>query len=184
MASLGVWADRTTECGPGQPFRRYLVGQMRQACAVAAIAVSVFLSSGLASAGLPGVELEGSKSADGTFKDLTRARVKDSRDLFVQASNVSGEAYDATMTDDVLGPGDSDYRIRWFKGDKDITDKVRGPGYDFSVANNDEKRFRVRVKVRADNPKRICFRPLMQGPAFGGNEAFFAINRRSACDAG
>lgn len=132
-------------------------------------------------AGLPGVELEGAKSPEGPYKDLIRTKVEDSRNLYLQASNASGEAYDATLTDETFGPGAGDYRFRWFKGNQEITDAVRGAGYEFSVANGDEQRFRVRVKVRANNPKRICLSPLMQGPAFGGNDASFAINGRTVC---
>ena len=149
--------------------------------AISAGTAMLLLGSGLALAGLPGVELEGSKTADGTYKDLTRVRVADNRDVFVRASNESGDPYDATLMDQATGPGKGDYKLRWFKGDQEITEAVRGSGYEFSVANQDQERFRVRVKVKANNPKRLCFVPLMQGPAFGGNNAFFAINGRNAC---
>lgn len=148
----------------------------------ATAALVACLLAGIAMAGAPGINLKGAKRADGPYRELVRVNVTDPRNLYVKAVNRSDDAIEATLSEQTFGPGSGgDYEFTWFRGDTDISHDVQTSGYDFSIPSDKARKFRVRVKPDVPDPARVCLNPTMTGPAFGGNDAFFAINGRRAC---
>lgn len=49
-----------------------------------------------------------------------------------------------------------EYRVRWFKGNKDITDDVEGDGLEVTLKAHADKIFRSRVKRVEDSSEETC----------------------------
>ena len=79
--------------------------------------------------------------------------------VFWRARNQDTEHHVVDLTENLGGEGVNDYRIRWFRGKTDVTKKVTGPGYEFSLSPDDKRKFEVTIKARKANPKPVCITP-------------------------
>jgi hypothetical protein len=157
--------------------------------AVTIIACTAALGAGLAAvpaiAGGPGTpKVTGAKQKDGPYALKQNVRIKRAKSLYVKVKSTHDQNQTATLAQNVVGPGDADYQIDWFRGDEDISHDVQTSGYDFPLKPEKAKIFRVRVKPEADAPRKLCLYSNVQVdvPSTGTNGAFFAIKRKDVCE--
>lgn len=109
------------------------------------------LAAGPASAGDPFFEVSASKHKDGPYLNTTQnvnVPIGDAKSLYWKVKHVTGGKLEMRFTDALTEtPNPEGLEIRWFKGTKEITDEVKGSGYEFTLPNGSRKFFRARVKA-------------------------------------
>ena len=127
------------------------------------VGVLAFALAGPADAGGDSLLLNAkvSKHLDGPYKGQIEATIDpgDAKNLYLKVKNRTGTSQAAELTDSGDPPP---YSAKFFKGSKNITDEVQGLGYEFNVAADGVKKFRMRMK-RADSPAGAgtCLRPIV-----------------------
>ena len=108
--------------------------------------------------------------------------VTEKRNLYVKVISTTNQAQNVSLFENATS-GVSDFQIRWFKRDVDVSHDVQTSGHDFVLKPDRAKLFRARIKPLDDTPGTICLYPSVKvssGPAlFGGR---FAINNSGACE--
>lgn len=134
-------------------------------------------------AGETSPDLQGAKKPDGPYtSDVLMVGVEGKRDLYVKAVSNADVAEHWYLKEAVGGPGAGDYKFRWFKGTKEITDEVEDAGHEFKLRAHKSRRFRVQVKVTAAGPPEdACLDPgIHPGPMLAAaDRVFFALNAQA-----
>jgi hypothetical protein len=136
-------------------------------------------------AGGPGTpKVTGAKQKDGPYSLKTNVKLKRAKNLYVKVKSTHDQNQTATISENRIGPGETDYQVNWFRGDENISHDVQTSGYDFPLKPEKAKIFRVRVKPEADAPRKMCLYSNVQVdvPTTGINGAFFAIKRKNVCE--
>lgn len=123
------------------------------------------------------------RDADGPWinKPVINGKLKPgkAKDFFVKIRNTTDHKQNARLE---LRGGDPSYRLRWFKGRRNITSEVRGGGFEFGLRPRPARVFRLRIKATAA-PGEMCvggqFHVMPDDVYRGG---YFQINSASACD--
>jgi hypothetical protein len=109
------------------------------------------LTSSPAFAGAPPFEVTASKHRDGPYFESIQSvnvPIGDAKSLYWKVKHVSGGALEMRFTDALTQfPNPDGLKVRWFKGTKEITDAVKGSGYEFTLPKGSRKFFRARVKA-------------------------------------
>jgi len=79
--------------------------------------------------------------------------------VFWRVRNQDTGDQDVSVEERRSGDGQDDYRIRWFRGDKDVTNDLRGPGYEFTFASDESRKFKATIKAKKANPGPLCLTP-------------------------
>ena len=131
-------------------------------------------------AGDPPFEVTASKHRDGPYLATTQSvnvPIGDAKSLYWKVKHVSGGALEMRFTDALTeSPNPKGLKIRWFKGTKEITNEVKGSGYEFTLPNGSRKFFRARVKaVGPSDGACVVGQADRIAPSFSDN-AGFAVN--------
>jgi hypothetical protein len=71
----------------------------------------------------------------------------------------TGTAQDAVLEDVSHGSGLADFRLRWFRGERNVTQEAQGGGFGFELRRNRPKVFRLLVKPIVEDPGALCVAP-------------------------
>jgi hypothetical protein len=167
-------------------------GQSRRIGLVAALAMltALLVAGGVAHGRLISyLTAKVSKHADGPFSaEPIHATVgSKARSFYVRAENNNPSAkMQVQLTDASFAETASDYRIRWYRGEHDITQSAHSTdGYVFKLAAQSNKVFRAKVKPRVSHPGGLClvgeFTELHPNPGAIAR-GFFYINSDGICD--
>ena len=108
--------------------------------------------------------------------------IKDqAKSVFFQVRNEVSSPQEFTFEDDSFDPGRRDYRVRWFRGQQEVTDEVRSPGgYVFTLQGEKARIFEAVVKPVEPHPLEMC---LVGRATVGSNDlvGFFYVNSTSVC---
>ncbi len=131
-------------------------------------------------AGDPPFEVKASKHEDGPYVETTQTvnvPIGDAKSLYWKVKHVSGGALEMRFTDALTAsPNPEGLKIRWFKGTKEITNEVKGSGYEFTLLNGSRKFFRAKVRaVGASDGACVVGQADRIDPSFSDN-AGFAVN--------
>jgi hypothetical protein len=125
------------------------VGLLRLALGLASCG-ALALTAAPAFAGPP-FDVKASKHKDGPYLETTQSvsvPIGDTKSLYWKVKHVSGGALEMRFTDALTqSPNPEGLKIRWFKGTKEITNEVKGSGYEFTLPNGSRKFFRARVRA-------------------------------------
>ena len=125
------------------------MGLFRSALALAIIALAVTAIPALA--GTPPIDVKASKHKGGPYNETPQGvtvPVGEAKSLWWKVRHVSGGKLDVRFTDALTEfPNPEGLKIRWFKGDKEVSDAVKGAGYEFKLPKGSRKFFRARVKA-------------------------------------
>jgi hypothetical protein len=118
------------------------------------------------------------KHRDGPYQD-TYPRVNlaggEVTNLYLKVRNRAHPRQTLTMTDDSYDPG-GDYRRTWFDGDKEVTNRVEGSGYELKLKHDESERFRLHVKAKP-SPDPGCLGPRFHAqPSDTYSWGYFALN--------
>ncbi len=151
--------------------------------AVASVLLFALTAAALAPAALGPIRVTVAKDRDGPFANASpQVQVRNrAKDLYMRARNQSTEIEEIELDDISNDPG-NDFKIRWYRGDTEITQHARNGGYGFQLDADERQKFRVRVKPRVADPGALCltgrftvasedFEPL----------GFFYVNSSSIC---
>ena len=126
------------------------MGLLRLALGLASCG-ALALTAAPAIAGAPPFEVEASKHQDGPYIDGVQAvnvPVGETKSLYWKVKHVSGGKLEMRFNDALTqSPNPEGLKIRWFKGTKEITEKVKGVGYKFRLPKDSRRIFRARVKA-------------------------------------
>jgi hypothetical protein len=131
------------------------------------IALALFVP--VASAGPPppaSVDIDSKKEGGPWVEDdyLHMNVGQKTKSIFWRVRNQDTGDHDVALTEDLGGAGMNDYRVRWYRGDKDITGNVRGLGYGWIFASDEIKKFEATVKAKGANPDPICVSAFFDAP--------------------
>jgi hypothetical protein len=125
------------------------VGLLRTALVLSTIAALALTAPAIG--GQPPIDVKAAKHKDGPYAETTQdvnVPIGEARSLWWKVKHVSGGKLDVRFTDAMTEfPNPDGLKIRWFKGDKEITDAVKGAGYDFKLPKGSRKLFRAKVKA-------------------------------------
>jgi hypothetical protein len=161
---------------PRMPKPRRRIALLAALTAMAAIGLSV-PAHGLN----PDATLGASKHKDGPF--VAQAHVKidvgSSRDVYFKATSFLEDPQDLKLQS--FATERPAYKVTWFKGRHDITDEVRGAGYEFSLGPHRKKLFRVHVK-RKQGHDATCVDGAIYTPGNTFvNSAAITVDNNNAC---
>jgi hypothetical protein len=129
---------------------------------VAAVAISI-LAAPPAGAGMGSspMRLTISKTKDGPYSfSALHAKVNAGpKGFFVKVADKTEHRQDGLLEDVSAGAGSANFKIRWFRGDENITSDVQGPGYGFGLKPGKPKVFRALVKPLNPDPGALCLAP-------------------------
>lgn len=151
---------------------------------VSLVAAAVLLVAFAAAASAaPPIYLAGAKDKHGPYsKGVTPVTANHSRDVFVRVKS-NGLDHEVALFDKRLGDGLSDIKVRYYRGNDNITHDVRtGGGYGFDLSFGDPVRFRITLTPTVQNPGQLCVYPY--GVADDDPTeyyTYFAVNNPSAC---
>jgi hypothetical protein len=121
-------------------------------CALAALA----LAAPAAEAG--GLEVRVAKSADGPYQPSEQLRLNvaagKTKTGYIRVLNKGIPTATLNLTQLIYPPPPA-YKLRWFKGQRNITGDVRTSGFEFKLKPNARKTFRMRVTPK-DTPDEAC----------------------------
>jgi hypothetical protein len=125
------------------------VSLFRAALALAIVALAFAAAPALG--GDPPIDVKGSKHKDGPYAETMQGvnvPIGEAKSLWWKVKHISGGKLDVRFTDALtVNPNPEGLKIRWFRGDKDITEAVKGAGYDFKLPKGSRKLFRAKVKA-------------------------------------
>jgi len=98
------------------------------------------------------------------FTSVTKRVGETYKSVYWRVRNRDTGDHDISLTEYKSGDGIVDYRIRWFKGGKRITEKVQGSGYEFVFASDETRTFEARIKAKDANPRPLCLVPRFEVP--------------------
>ena len=99
--------------------------------------------------------VKAAKQKDGAYTTDLRINVNDTpKDVFFKVTNKTGDVQPVVLTD--VSTDSDNFKIRWFRNKEDITQEVRGSGYQFNAPANAGKIFRALVKPTVDDPGNMC----------------------------
>ena len=111
--------------------------------------------------GAPEVPIKVAKHADGPFQSgsfMVNVKSKP-RSFYFKIINRDDHDLDVTLDDVSHGDGLADFGVRWFRGNRDITQEVRATGHAFGLKQSKARVFQGRVKPKVGNPGEICLAP-------------------------
>ncbi len=123
------------------------------------------------------------KQKDGPYLAMApQVRVRGrAKDFFMRVTNGTTGIEDVALKDISTDPG-NDFRIRWFRGKKEITEAARGAGYGFQFDANESRTFRARVKPRVANPGELCLTGRFDvASALSDPDGAFYVNSSNIC---
>jgi hypothetical protein len=105
--------------------------------------------------GDPPFRVKASKHEDGPYLHTIQSvnvPIGDMKTLYWKVKHVSGGSLEMRFTDALTEfPNPEGLKIRWFKGPKEITEEVKGSGYEFTLPNGSRKLFRAKVRAVEDS---------------------------------
>jgi hypothetical protein len=116
--------------------------------ALAALALGI-AGGALAQGGDP-AKVEVSRHKDGPWRSSAlhdKLRPGETTSFYIRVKNTSdpGHTEDFSLADPGYPSAEDGYRVKWFKGRRDISGQTRGDSYGFSVKHGRSKIFRVQV---------------------------------------
>ena len=116
--------------------------------ALAALALGI-AGGALAQGGDP-AKVEVSRHKDGPWRSSAlhdKLRPGETTSFYIRVKNTSdpGHTEDFSLADPGYPSAEDGYRVKWFKGRRDISNSTKGGTYDFKLKHNRRKTFRVRV---------------------------------------
>ena len=159
------------------------------------ILVAVLIASAVAAAIAAGAFARGADPAragvarhtDGPWdRDLIHDHMDpgDTLSFYVRVKNTSspGHPEDVSLFDPGYSAGEEDgYRVKWFKGRRDITGSARAGTYDFKLRHNKTRMFRVRVHAVDTSSDACVFGDFEIEPDFYFVDAGEHINGSDGC---
>jgi hypothetical protein len=118
---------------------------------VSALALAVVVASGAFAHGPVPAKATVARHADGPWTPGVihdHMAPGDTLSFYVRVKNTSspGHTENVSLFDEGYPFGSEDgYRVKWFKGRRDISNSTQGGTYDFKLKHNRRKTFRVRV---------------------------------------
>jgi hypothetical protein len=152
------------------------MGSRRQVIRAGLGALAVLaLAAPAAEAG--GLQVRVAKSADGPYQTgepRLNVGAGTTKTGYIRAANKGVATATLTLTQ-LIYPPPAAYKLRWFKGQRNITGDVRTSGFEFKLKPETRKTFRVRVTPK-DTPDEACL-----GGRFGTSPktalyGLFAVN--------
>lgn len=134
----------------GRPMRlpRVLIGVLVFAGCLALAAVALAGSA---------LDVTMAKRAEGPYRSSTpMVTIASPKDLYVRIKNVAATKQAIRVVDARGGDDVDDFKIRWYRGRKDITAAARGDGDEFNLRSGDARRLRAHVKPVVANPGAAC----------------------------
>ena len=75
------------------------------------------------------------------------------RTVGLTAENTTAMDRDATLEGDFEVDGQPKVQVKWFRKQQNITQQVKGSGYEFGIGSEATKRFRIKLTATGNNPK-------------------------------
>jgi hypothetical protein len=152
------------------------------------VLVAASLLLGIAAVGsarlIDEVSITMSKHEDGPYVDMAPVvKVNSPRSLYLRArNNVSGPVAE-TLVDASHADNLNHWRIRWYRGNHDITSQMSGSGYDFVLRAGKSKVFRAYVKPKTKHPGALCVEGNFDetAPHPGERNGAFYVNSETIC---
>lgn len=132
--------------------------------------IAFALAAPIAMAGpTPVIDIDLARKKDGPWNTgFFRQNVgQETEDLFVRVINRDTNEHELNLTATRTSDGANDYRVRWFRGKKERTDEVFGPGsgYQFVLPPDERAKFEVTLKAKRANPRQMCLIPYFDVPS-------------------
>jgi hypothetical protein len=146
------------------------------AIAAAAIAAAASLPSS-AAAGVAAPVLKVAKHKDGPYREFEslNAPVGKSKTLYWKAKSVAKVTLTGLRLSDAITSYPESLRVKWFRGRKEITDKVQdGLGYSFKLRPGESQLFKQKIKAKDD--LLVCLRTAAGSVVTGYGQATAAVN--------
>jgi hypothetical protein len=147
------------------------------------ILVGALAAAATASAAPP-ISVEAAKHKDGPYSkfDSVPVTVRHERDLFLRVTS-NGSTHDVALFDQKCCDGSHDYRVRYFRGQNNVTQDARSDeGAHFNVAFGAPKLVRIEIEPRVAQPDAFCLYPYATADdQLTEYTAYFAVNNPSAC---
>jgi len=108
------------------------------------------------------IDIDVAKQAGGPWIDngFVRKNVdKKTESIFWRVRNREDHKLDLTLETLKSGSGAGDYRVRWFRGDKDITKEARDGEFAFGLRSGEKKTFEATLNPKVSNPGPVCIIP-------------------------
>ena len=127
------------------------------------------------------VQVAKQKSGDYDRYDTVTLDVGDKRTLYWKVANKTEEDYKVDFNDAATeNPNPAGFKVKWFRGDKEITDEVKnGNGYRFKLLEGEKEFFHATIK-RTDemSDENVCLggQGAMAPEPYYAETAYFGVN--------
>jgi hypothetical protein len=124
--------------------------KLRLALIAALTATTLGIAGGALAHAADPAKVEVSRHQDGPWRSSAlhdKLRPGETTSFYIRVKNTSdpGHTEDFSLYDAGYPSAEDGYRVKWFKGRRDITHQSHGPHYDFSLKHGKSKVFRVQV---------------------------------------
>ena len=161
-------------------------GPLARLALAALVAMALVAVAPAAQAGPgPPFLITASKHKDGPYQFMAlKATIKDSaKDFYFKVASKTDQKLDMRLVDESFGDGRSDFRIRWYRRDHNITqDAANDHGYLFGLKPGARKVFRSHVTPLVAHPGALCLSPTLTAlPDVNTQVGAVYVNSTSVC---